>query len=603
MKTIRHQVAGQPVRINVAETEDDLKPFRRFIRDHIDYLGVDSETTGLNVYSQGFRCRLVQFGTATESWVVPVELGPRFQEDVRVALQALHSMVLHNAAFDLQVFERCLGVPMGVLWPRVRDTYVLAHLVDPRDKKEGGTGHSLEDVTGRYIDAEVAEGVKNLMGLLAKERGTTLKHVWWKVPLNHPLYLLYAGMDPILACRADTELSKLVPRSSIPLIPFEIELAEVCAYIERTGFLLDVEYTRGLSDRLKDTEDRWAAEARRMGCENVNATEQVADVIEARGRKILGRTAKANKRQVNDELLSAMVAEGDEFARAVVECKRAGKQRTTWPDNFLKMRDAEDRCHPCINPLRARTARMSITGIPAQTLPKHPGDIRRCFLADKGHSIVSVDYRTQELRVLAALSEDPAMIRAFRDDLDLHLLTARAAFGPHVQKGDPERQYGKVVNFVTVYGGGPKAVMQQTGLGWPAASRIIEGFNKAYPQVPVLSAKLQAEARANGSIVTPTGRVLPVDADKPYAATDYIIQSTSRDVTARAMLRLHKAGWTPYVRLPLHDEILASVPTDKADWAARRIGDLMAERIGPVLIDTEPEVGLRSWGSLYGMDY
>jgi DNA polymerase-1 len=69
------------------------------------------------------------------------------------------------------------------------------------------------------------------------------------------------------------------------------------------------------------------------------------------------------------------------------------------------------------------------------------------------------------------------------------------------------------------------------------------------------------------------------------------------------MLKLHKAGYTPYLRLPVHDEVVASLPAAQAEWGAGEIARLMAEQMGPVLIDTDAEVGLRSWGSLYGATY
>ena len=123
-----------------------------------------------------------------------------------------------------------------------------------------------------------------------------------------------------------------------------------------------------------------------------------------------------------------------------------------------------------------------------------------------------------------------------------------------------------------------------------------------------LSKRLQREAIRNGYITTPFidglgGRRLPVDPSRAYSALNYLIQSSSRDVTCRALLRLHDAGFTPYLRLPIHDEILASVPAEKAEWGAARIGELMTEQMGDVTIGTDPEVGGRSWGSLYKADY
>lgn len=599
MRVHENKVAGEPVQINVVETEDDLLPFRDFVRGHLGFLGLDSETTGLDIYSDSFRCRVVQFGTPSEAWVVPVERGDRFAEDVRLALRGVRGFVLHNASFDLQVFEQTLGVPMEELWPKVTDTRILAHLVDPRGRMEGGIGHSLEDLTRHYLDPEVADSVKGLMNMLRLRHKTTKAHIWKVIDFDDPDYQLYSGMDPILAARLLRKLIPLVPPVSEALVPYEHQIAEVCAYIERRGFLLDAEYTSGLSTRLDNERALHEATALAMGCENVNSTEQVADVIESRGIKIKGRTP-SGKRQVDKTLLERLVAEGDEFAVAVESAKRAGKWRKTWVQKFLTEADSQSRCHAHINPLQARTARMSITGIPAQTLPSGDWMVRRCFLADPGHLIASVDYQAQELRVLAALSGDRTMIQAFKDNADLHLMTAQAAFGPHITKENKaERGYAKVVNFGRVYGGGAKTVAAQTGLDFPTAKRVVDGFDRAYPGVAVLSSKLQKEATEAGHIVTPVGRRLPVDPTRAYSALNYLIQSSSRDVTGRALIRLHDAGFTPYLRLPIHDEVLASVPAAQAEWGAAEIGRIMAEEMGPVHIGTDPDVGGRSWGSLY----
>ncbi|AEJ94561.1 DNA polymerase I [Mycobacterium phage Achebe] len=605
----RHVVADDEVVIHVVDRESDLDGFMDFIRAHQGFLGLDSETTGLDIYNDGFRCRLVQFGTPSEAWVVPVERGGPYAGDVKKALEMVQGFVLHNAAYDLQVFERTLGVPMETMWPKVKDTRILAHLVDPRGRDEGGSGHSLEDLTRRYIDTAVADNVKTLMADLAKANKTTKANVWKKVPFEDEHYQLYSGMDPILAARLIQKLAPLV-KVSDELVQNEHRLAEICSYMERTGFLLDVEYTEELSLDLQVKESHYNEVALNYGCEKVNSTDQVADVLEGMGVRIKGRTP-SGKRKVDDALLSELVEhpQAGEFATAVIEAKKAGKWRKTWVDGFLKQRDSQNRCHAAINPLRARTARMSITGIPAQTLPAGDSTIRRCFLADEGHRIASVDYQAQELRVLAALSKDSTMIEAFLNDEDLHLMTARAAWPDRdITKDSPERKYAKVVNFGRVYGGGAKTVAEQTGLDMGMAQQVVAGFDKAYPEVQKLSQRLQREAIRNGYITTPFidglgGRRLPVDPQRAYSALNYLIQSSSRDVTCRALLRLHDAGFTPYLRLPIHDEILASVPAEQAEWGASRIGELMAEQMGPVLIGTDPEVGGRSWGSLYGASY
>ncbi|GGM45120.1 hypothetical protein GCM10012275_15230 [Longimycelium tulufanense] len=602
MRQITYHVQGEPVVINQAERPDDLDEFRHFVRRNLRLLACDSETTGLDVYAHGFRVRLVQLGTPREAWVIPIELGETFTQDVRRTLMHVEKLVLHNGSYDLQVFDRCLGIKLEHLWPKVIDTKILAHLVDPRGRDEGGTGHSLEALTAHYLDERVAEHVKGLTTRLASRYKTTKQQIWSTVDLDDEEYNLYAGMHPILAARLLTTLQPLVPRSAHGLVPFEHRIAEICSYLERTGFLLDVPYTEGLSTQLREDEERYTEIARKHGCDNVNSTDQVADVLEHRKVQITGRTP-TGRRQVNKALLDQLATNGDKFAIAVKEAKRARKWRTTWVDTFLKNRDEHDRCHASINALRARTARMSITGIPAQTLPAGDWLIRRCFVAEEGHRITSVDYQAQELRVLAALAGDTTMIRAFREGADLHLITARAAFGPHVTADSTERKHAKVVNFGRVYGGGAHTVAQQTGLNLETATRVVKAFDDRYPAVARLSRRLAREATHNGAITTPSGRVLPVDKGRRYAALNYYIQSASRDVTCRGLLRLHQAGYSPFVRLPIHDEVVVSLPAEHAHRAAQHIADLMRDQIGPVVIDTDAEVGQRSWGSLYGADY
>jgi len=589
MKQHTHIVDGDTVTINVAETTDDLEPFIQFIESH-KALAVDSETTGLDIYSDTFKLRVVQFGNHRDAWVVPVERGAAFQEAARYGLRVLDNITIQNASYDLQVFDRHLRLPMEEMWSRTTDTKILAHLVDPRGREEGGIGTSLEDLTRHYIDADVANNVKTLMVELARAHKTTKANIWSVIDFDDPQYQLYAGMDTILAARLRSKLGRLVPAVSNKLIKYEHKLAEVCSMMERTGFLLDVEYTQQLSDKLHDDEIEYTNRAGKLGCENVNSTEQVADVLESRGVKITQKTP-TGKRKVDKVLLDRLADAGDEFAHAVTEAKKARKWRTTWVDGFLSQADSQGRCHAAINPLRARTARMSITGIPAQTLPAGDWLVRQCFIADQGQVIGSVDFQAQELRVLAALSGDTTMQQAFRDGDDLHQITANAS--------GVDRKIGKMTNFLTVYGGGARNLAQQADIDLDLAKKVIAGFDKAYPKVKPFSKKLQREAQMRGEITTPLGRVLPVDKDRPYAALNYMVQSTARDVTCAGLIRLHEQGMTPFLRLPIHDEILVSVPEGKANGAVRKIADIMSSTFQGVFMATDAQVGGRSWGSLY----
>ena len=596
MIELRHEVGGDLVTINVVESPEDLGGFHDFIRTHRHCLAVDTETTGLDIYSDTFRCRLVQFGSEYEAWVLPVDESPtQLQHEVRTALMVLDKIVMQNASYDLQVLDRCFGIEMESLWPKITDTQILAKLVDPRPFEAGGFGHSLEELIAAFVSKDLAADVKGIMVKLSKEYKTTKSQIWRVIDLFHEDYLLYAGMDTIFTARVCRALTARVPDVSRALVSYEHKLSEICSYIDRKGFLLDVEYAQELSNRWLADQELWEAIAfTEYGVDSVNSTEDVAEALEEMGVVFTEFTA-TGKRKVAKDLLTKLAEDGNELAEIVIEAKKLGKWSKTWVQKFLDSRDSEDRCHTFINPLQARTSRMSITGIPAQTLPASDALVRRCFVADDGQVIASVDYQTQELRVLAALSGDKTMIKAFENGDDLHQITADAS--------GVSRKVGKMANFLTVYGGGAKTLAEQAGIDFPTAKRVLDGFAKTYPGVAAYSQKLAREAKRNGYIVTALGRKLPVDSSRSYSALNYMIQSTSRDVTCKALIRLHEAGFTPYLRLPIHDEIVASLPSERALWGAQQIALLMEEAMGPVVIGTDPEVGKRSWGSLYGADY
>ncbi|UFQ16384.1 MULTISPECIES: DNA polymerase [Streptomyces] len=596
MRLIEYPIKGQTVRIHVVENEDDLPDFESFVLTNQDLLAHDCETTGLDWWNASlgtFRARLWQFGTGRESFVVPVEKGGAFRDAVRWALRTAYRLIAHNGTYDLHVAEQCLGVPMEELAPKSWDTKLLAHLVDPRAVKEGGPGLALEELTKHYICEAVAAEVKGSMAVIAKELKVKKSEVWPAVPIDHYGFTLYAGMDPILAYRLFKILKPKVPARSRKrgLVSWEHRLAHITAKIERRGYLLDREYAQAKSEELREQQRKWEEVARREGVENVNANAQIIAALQERGIKLTKKTKKGNI-CVDDEVLSSI---GIPLTEAIIQAKKAKKWRATWFDRALGGQDAEGRVHASINSCLARTARMSITGaIPAQTLPAGDSYVRHCFLAEPGHVTVSSDYGNMELRVLAAFSGDPTMLDAFHRGLDLHQITADAA--------GVDRKAGKGTNFTVCFGGGWKAIVEQYGVSETEAKKAVKAFWETYPGVKRLADRLQREARRTGYIYTGTGRRLPVDRDRVYAALNYFIQSTSRDITARALIELDRAGYTEYVRLPIHDELVFSFPKERAAELAEKTARIMEMTVRGLLVPVDAEIGERSWGSVLDLE-
>jgi DNA polymerase-1 len=619
VKYFPYTVAGEETLTRVPETPADLDEFRRWVERKAtagEMVGADTETTGLDTFSPTYRLRTAQFGDARDAWVIQTEVSDRNAEVARWAFDVLPRLVFHNATFDMLVLDRHLGVPLATLAPKVTDSKIIAHLFDSRPRHEGGYGLRLKELCAQDVDPSAPDTQEDLTAVF-RSIGETKATGWRKIDINHSTYLLYAGLDAILVSRwlpvGEARLRKVgVPQR---LVDFEHRVMYVCALMERRGMLVDQEYVRGLVERLDEEAKLHAGRAAKYGVTSVNAPKQVAEALLGMGETLIPPGATAPERTPSgaikvDKSVLLDLADLDQqwqprgtrtpnpLADAVLHSKRAGKWGTSYA---LPMRDGLDvdgRIHPKINSLQARTARMSISGPPFQQLPSGDWTIRRALLADPGHRIFSVDYSAVEMRVLAALADERTMKRAIAEGRDLHDFTAELIWGPDFTKA--HRKMGKGVGFGKVYGGGATTLSRQTGAPIDEVKAAVAAYDRVYPGIKRYSNRVQREARANGYVVmTPTGRRVPLDRDRVYAATNYAVQSTARDVLCQALLNMHDRGLTEYLLLPIHDECLGSAPADVAEDVAREVGEAMRMDFFGVPLDTDPEVGGRSWGSLY----
>lgn len=273
-----------------------------------------------------------------------------------------------------------------------------------------------------------------------------------------------------------------------------------------------------------------------------------------------------------------------------------------------------------------------------------PNTIRRCLIADKGKLIISADFDQIELRVAAAYAGETSMIEAAKRGESLHKIAAIKLFGPDYTPD--QYRYTKNVNFGWMYGGGPATLSEQAGIPHATAYKIIKEYEAQFPalaaykrhwQNEVLRRALSsAEYRAfrelrsrmfnfrsdtpegrratagiklelqrlcygkHAYVRTDYGRRLIVDADKPYAAVNYIVQSTARDIMAEALLRVMvDPELEPTVLLPIHDELLGQARMTKADYIAHRYETVMSTEFRGVPITASGKVYGKSWGHGY----
>jgi DNA polymerase-1 len=614
LKTYTHRVNGTAVPIYYPETLDDLKGFHAFLAKP-GVIALDTETTGLRIFSRDFKCRLVQFGRANEAWVLRADL---FSGAIQAVLSwPEFKFACHNAPFDLLVLDRCGLADLQDLGSRTFDTYILAHLCDPRTEHDGGAGLGLKPLSAIYVDNDAADTSKALYEVFRREYKATKATGWALIDIDHPLYVTYAGLDVIYTARLLAELSQLIRTNGLSdLAKLEHRVQLITTAQQKRGLLVDVDYTERLMKDLETEATDYAAHAAVYGVDNINSTKQVIEALQGMGEEWKDKTATGNP-AVGKEVLLPMAdldkdwnrmgnREPNALADAIVRSKRAAKWGESYVRTFLDDRDESDRIHPFIKSLAARTARMSISNPPLQQLPSSDWTIRRCVVADPGQLIIAADYSAVEMRVLAALAGVQEMRRLISEGADLHAETAKLVYGPEWDQADAKarkrmRGLMKVVGFGKVYGGGAAGLAKQSGLPYDAVKGAVDGYDAVYPEIARYGRMLQRQAASGGGAVfTPIGRRLPLDRERAYAATNYVVQSTARDALAMALIRIEDAGLGEHILLPVHDELVCQFPEADADEGIREIGRLMETEIEGVHIASEPEVYGRSWGNGYG---
>jgi len=607
MITQTHTIGGQTCTIVTPQTDADLAGFAAFLRS-AQRVAVDTETTGLNIYSPGHGVRIVQFGTREVAWNIRVD---RFAWVIRDALKLDREWIMQNANYDIQVLAHHGLADAEMLWARVTDTRILAHLLDPRTRSEGGIGHGLKALAEVYVDPAAPDTSAGLAKVFAS-MGQTLASGWAAIDIEEPTYTLYAGLDVIYTRRLHDELAGLINgiERLAELAKFEHRLAALISQVETTGIRLDVPYTQNLRAQLFKDAQSYSATARYFGVSNVNSTAQVAEALTAMGETLDERTPSGAVKVDRAVLLSLADLDRDwkplgtrlpnPLAAAVVQAKRAGKYAVTYADGFLEVADDAGRIHPSINTLGARTARMSVSRPALQQLPAGDWQIRRAILAEPGEVFVSVDFSSVEVRVLAALCGDPTLRAAIAAGGDLHAQTARAIFGEGYTKR--HRQLAKGVVFGRCYGGGAATISRQTGAPLADVTDAIRAFDTTFPGVAKWASALQRRAEFGArEVVTPAGRHLPLDKDRLYAATNYVVQSTARDLMAQAVVDLADRGLIGALRMVIHDEALLSAPVKEAQEMAREVQAVMTSTFNGVPIEADAEIATgSSWGHLYG---
>lgn len=564
--------------ITVADRDEDLGPLWTAMNGRGTW-AADTETTGLKIYSAGYKVRIVQVGTGDHAWI----LRPDFPEhrEAIVASVTKQDTNWHNMPFDGLSLEVTMGIPFHDIASKAKDTEVRSRLLDPRDQKQGGIGHRLKDLAEKWVMPGCKDARAEVVAA-GRKYGIKAANIWPEIPLDDPVYLRYAGQDVLITARlADVQKGQIAERHLERFEAFELVLAEQCADMQRIGTLLDKEWAEEHRARMVSTLDTNESKLREQY--HIDQTANYAHTSKKSLLRAFGEyavswskfTEKTHEPCLDAEVLESIVDRGGEaagLARTVLDAKKA-KHYADYISTMLDLAGVDNRVHPDIRPLRAATARMSISSPPLQQLPKDDEAVRGCLRADHGDTLISADGSQIEFRIAAAVSGDPVMRSAIANGEDLHRTVAIDLYGEGFTK--EQRDIAKGVGFGRLYRGQPKGLSAQTGIDLPTVKKAVKAFDRAYPHTAKWGEKVQQYVAAgNHQIVTATGR--PLIVDRPWAACNYLIQSPARDVFAQGILNMHRAGLGPNLRLVVHDEVIVSVPTGEAEEYSRRIEDAMS---------------------------
>jgi DNA polymerase-1 len=549
-------------------------------------LSFDVETTS----TDALRADLVGLGIAWapgQAAYLPVAHTTGQQlpwEIIRAAIQPFFAnadlpKLAHNAKYDLTV---CLRHGLQVAGP-IHDTMILAWLVDPGSRALG-----LKAQAASLLGWQMTE-ISSLIGTGRKQITVDL------VPID--AVTAYCGADVDATLQIYDLLVPQVQEAGLWSLyeTFELPLVPVLTAMEMAGILLDTEFLAEMSTRFKQRlaeleEEMFAIVGHAF---NLRSTQQMSQVLfQEMGFPTRG-IAKTSSGQYSTavfelEKLNAARSElSPQQARLlelIFEQRQLEKLRSTYIDALPTQVNPETgRVHTSFNQAGSSTGRLSSSDPNLQNIPIRTDlgrEIRRAFIARPGWQLMSADYSQVELRILAHVVQEQALIDAFQADQDIHAATAARLFGVPITAVDRhQRGLAKTINFATIYGSSAFGISARTDMDPKQAGQFLEQYFQTYPKIREYISETTAQLHRDGYVQTLLGRKrffpelkegrLPYNqrAALERQAINAPIQGTAADIMKLAMIRLHEQlqtrGFRSQMLLQVHDELVIEFPPEE----------------------------------------
>ncbi len=545
--------------------------------------------------------------TASEAAYIPLghSMGDQLEwEHVRKALAPHFSRddvlyVAHNAKYDLTVLARHGLEVKG----RLADTLIMAWLINPGRRRLG-----LKELAFTEFGEEMTE----ITDLIGKGKGQITMDL---VAIDE--VARYAAADVTVTARLyDHFLPMLRERGAEHLFwQVEMPLVPVIMAMERRGVLIDTDFLHRLSVQLSEQlrkleEEIYALVGYRF---NVNSPQQLSDVLFG----TLGLPATGLRKSKSGHYTTA--ASALERLRGkhpvvdlVLEQRQLQKLLSTYINTLPRMVNPETgRIHADFNQAGAETGRIASNSPNLQNIPIRTELgrlIRKAFIAPPGHVLLAADYSQVELRILAHISGDPTLIRAFEEGMDVHAHTASLVYGVPMDQVTPQmRRVAKMTNFAISYGVTGYGLAERTEMDRETANAFIEQYFRTYPKVKEYIERVKQEVREKGYVETLLGRrryfpeLLPGSGvSRPMrqaaerAAINHPIQGTAADIIKIAMVRLYdrlqEAGLRAGMILQVHDELVLEVPEEEVGRVIPIVREAMEKAytlVVPLKVDIE----------------
>ena len=406
-----------------------------------------------------------------------------------------------------------------------------------------------------------------------------------------------------------------LPRLKSLYETIEQPLVAVLYRMERAGVLVDRALLKAQSHELaaRMLELQAQAHAEAGGPFNVDSPKQLQEILFGKlGLPVLRKTPTGQPSTAEDVLEE--LAHSFALPKLILEYRGVAKLKSTYTDKLPEQIDDETgRIHTSYHQGVAATGRLSSSDPNLQNIPIRTQEgrrIRQAFVAPPHHSLVAADYSQIELRIMAHLSGDATLLKAFAEDRDVHQATAAEVFDiPLAEVGPDQRRSAKAINFGLIYGMSAFGLARQLGIGRGDAQRYVDLYFERYPGVKRYMDEIRNQARAAGFVETVFGRRLYLpeirsrnQALRQYAERSAInapMQGTAADIIKRAMIEVD--GWLQSSRAParlimqVHDELVLEVADEAIDGIVPKVRDSMA-RAAELAVPLKVAIGIgRNW--------